>query len=293
MARLREYHRPETMAEALALLARPGINSVPLAGGMDLVPQLVTADNAIEAAVDLGRLGLDFIELEGETIRLGATTTLADVTKDPLCQRVAGGLMSRTAQLNAVANMRNVATVGGMVVGGDPVSEFLLAFLVLGAEVVVQLAPDQVRILSLDAFLSAPDEALAVGRLSSRHGLLTEVRFLVPRGCLGTGLSRVGRTPHDRPIVAAAAIVACEGNVATHVGLAMSGIAQMQVQLSEVERALEGKPFTDEILAGGLEGLAERLVPPDDFRGGAAYRRAMAPVIAQRALMEAWGMAAG
>jgi CO/xanthine dehydrogenase FAD-binding subunit len=73
----------------------------------------------------------------------------------------------------------------------------------------------------------------------------------------------------------------------------MSGISQMQVQLSEVERALEGKPFTDEILVGGLEGLADRLVPPDDFRGSVTYRRAVAPVIARRALMEAWGMAAG
>lgn len=285
MPRVSEYHRPETVAEALTLLARPGVVSAPLAGGTSLVPCLVSADNTVEAVVDLGRLGLDFIERKGETLRLGATATLADVAENPLCRSVAGGLLSRAARLNAGVNVRNAATVGGLVVAGDPASEWLLALLALDAGVVFQSAAAGADSLSLEAFLRAPAGALA-------GSLLTEVRCVVPDGRLGAGLARLGRTLHDRPIVAAAAVVVRQGDVAARLGLAMSGVAGTPLRLSGVEESLVGRPFTDEVLAETLAGLGEQLSPPDDFRGSAEYRRAMAPILARRALLEAWTEAA-
>ncbi len=281
MVRASEYHRPETVAEALALLAQPGVVSAPLAGGTVLVPRLVRAGNPVEAVVDLGRLGLDFIKREGETLCLGATATLADVAENPVCRAVVGGLLSRAARLNAVLNVRNAATVGGLAVEGDPASELLLVLLVLGAEVVIQSVAGGARSLPLDALLRAPTSALA-------GSLLTEVRCIVPVGRVGAGLACLGRTPHDRPIVAAAAVITRQGDVVARLRLAMSGIAGTPVRLSEVEVVLVGHPLTDETLAEVLAGLGEQLEPPDDFRGSAEYRRAMAPILARRALLAAW-----
>lgn len=294
MARVKEYHRSETLAEALELLARPGVISAPLAGGTTLVPRLVAASNEIEAVVDLRRLGLDFIKLEGEILRLGATATLADVAEEDVCHRVAGGLLSRAARLNAVVNVRNATTVGGLVVEGDPTSELLLALLALDAEVVVRTAGGGAQSLKLAAFPGAPTDALTGGpSAGSGRGLLTEVLLLVPRGRVGAGLARVGRTPHDRPIVAAAAVVVREGDVAARVGLAMSGVAGTPLRLDGVEEALAGQALTDEALEQALDGLAERLRPPSDFRGSVEYRQAMAPILARRALREAWAMVVG
>jgi len=189
--------------------------------------------------------------------------------------------LSRAARLNAGVNVRNAATVGGLVVTGEPASEWLLALLALDARVAIQSAAAGADLLPLDAFLRAQAGALACS-------LLTEVRCVVPDGRLGAGLARLGRTLHDRPIVAAAAVVARQGDVAARLGLAMSGVAGTPLRLSGVEEALVGRSFTDGALAEALAGLEEQLSPPDDFRGSAEYRRAMAPILARRALREAW-----
>lgn len=290
MARVREYYRPETVAEALGLLARPGVVSAPLAGGTTLVPRLLATGNEVQAVVDLGRLGLDFIKLDEGVLHLGATVTLADVTEDKVCHRVAGGLLSRAARLNAEVNVRNAATVGGVVAEMSPTSELLLVMLALDAELVIQSASDS-RSVPLDIFVQEPAGTLAGDpSIGSEHRLLTEVRFAVPEGHVGVGLARVGRTPHDRPIVAAAAVVTRQGDVAARVGLSMSGIAATPVRLKDVEETLAGRSLTNEVLEGAVGGLETRLIPPDDFRGSATYRRAMAPVLARRALLEAWAM---
>ncbi|UCC62116.1 MAG: FAD binding domain-containing protein [Anaerolineae bacterium] len=297
MTRLREYHRPETIAEALALLARPGVTSTPLAGGTTLVPRLVRVDSQVEAVVDLSRLGLDFIELlEGRTLGLGATATLAQVAENALCRSVAGGLLSRVARMNAPVNVRNVATVGGVVAEGDTTSELLLALLALDAEVIIESNADKSRSLPLEAFLSAPADALAGGlssalRQGSGQGLLREVRLAVPQGNVGAGFARVARTPHDRPIVAAAAVLIRGGDVATWVGLTMSGVAGTMLRLSGIGDKLVGQPLTDGLLERALSSLGNRLTPPDDFRGSAEYRRAVASILARRALREAWATA--
>ena len=52
-----EYYRPESIAEAIRLLARPGVKTAPLAGGTLLTGQ---RDDALQAVVDLRALGLTF-----------------------------------------------------------------------------------------------------------------------------------------------------------------------------------------------------------------------------------------
>jgi carbon-monoxide dehydrogenase medium subunit len=293
MARVKEVHRPETVAEALALLARSDRPGLPLAGGTGLVPRLVSADNAVEAAVDLSLLGLGFIALERGMLRLGATATLAEVAENEICASMAGGLLSRAARLSADVNVRNAATVGGTVVAGHRSPELLLALLLLDAKVLIQTLSGE-HVMPLGGFLHAPAQALNQDpSADSGGGLLTEVRFFPPEGDVGTGWARVGRTPRDRPIVAAAALVAPEGDGAAQVRLALGGVASVPIRATSAEEALVGRPFSPEALTEALGDLAETLDPPGDFRGSAEYRRAVAPILARRALREAWAVARG
>lgn len=288
MARVKEVQRPKTVADALALLARLARPGLPLAGGTTLVPRLVSADNSAEAVVDLSLLGLDLIALERGMLRLGATATLADVAENEVCASVAGGLLGRAARLSADVNVRNAATVGGTVITGDPSSAFLLALLLLDTEVLIQTVEGE-HAMPLGGFLHAPDQALnreAPG--GAGQGLLTEVRFFPPEGDIGVGWARVGRTPRDRPIVAAAALVVREARVVARARLALSGVAGVPIRATSVEEALTGESFIEETVAEALNNLAETLNPPGDFRGSTEYRRAMAPILARRALQEAW-----
>ena len=103
------YLRPdgaERAAEALAGDARP------MGGGTDLLPQLERGIRPAATVVDLRGLGLDGIERDGEAFRIGATTTVADVARDPaIAEHLT--VLSEAASQVASPQLREMGTVGG------------------------------------------------------------------------------------------------------------------------------------------------------------------------------------
>ena len=100
------YYRPDSLDEALSLLAEP--NRVPLAGGT-----VVNADrepSEIEV-VDLQALGLGGVEHDGDRVRLGATATLADVADAGIVPE----WLRDVARAELPSTLRTLATVGGTV----------------------------------------------------------------------------------------------------------------------------------------------------------------------------------
>ena len=125
-----EYLRPTTLGDALTLLRRPGVRTVPLAGGVWLVPRLrrdvdvpTSLYEPVDAVVDLADLGLSYVELDGQpgngSLRLGATTTLEQISDSAVCQQLAGGLLAQAAQRAAPLNQRNAATLAGVALGAE------------------------------------------------------------------------------------------------------------------------------------------------------------------------------
>lgn len=270
-----DYYRPQSLAEALALLQRSDVRSAPLAGGSWLVPHLrldvpgSIADD-VDAVVDLADLGLSYVErsdqADGAWLRVGATTTLSHVIDSAECQQLAGGLLAQAAHDEAPLNLRNTATVGGCVVKGSTESELVLALLVLGAHAVVVVGDGQERAVPLPDLLADPQAAIG-------SGLVTELRVRWPDTAVRGGLARVARTPSDQPIVAAAAVAGDSG-----AWVAIGGVTAVP-RLIHLAAGQELEAELEAVLAG-----ADLLA---DFRGSAEYRRAMAPIIAQRALAHA------
>lgn len=247
MAILAEYHKPGSVAEAVQLLRRTDVRLRPLAGGSQLVGALETrAVRDVDGVVDLAGLGLHHIEQDGDRLRIGATATLSKVGSHPLAGELAGGILRRTARYEGPVNLRNAATVGGVIAAAEMDSEFYAALLALDASVVVS---DGTR---------ETITPLADFRIPSSHHLITAVTLPVRQ--LRAGHARVARTPSDRCIVAAVAVL---GDGVEWVALCGAG-----------DRPL---------LAGGP------LSPPDNWKGSAEYRREMAAVVQARALTEARG----
>ena len=249
--------RPKTVAEAVALLDEGGARTVPMAGGSWLTPRLRTdisvpdsLAESVDSVVDLAELPLRYITLEGEAgtglLRIGATTTLADLAQDDTCIRLAGGLLAESARRAASTNQRNTATIGGCIVRGDASSELLLALTVLDARIVI--AGDDARY---------PLGERPAGRL------ISEVQIDWPAQGLHSGMARVARTPADQPIVAAVAVADGAG-----IRIALGGLL--------------GDPLLIDVdhLAGVEDAVTEKLAGVEvmaDFRGSAEYRQAMAP----------------
>ena len=243
MAILHEYHCPTSLAEALRLIDAPDRRRHLLAGGTTLVGALETrAVRDVDGVVDLRRLGLDTMRVEEETIHIGAMTTLTDLATHPATRDLAGGLLPRAVRGEGPVNLRNQATVGGVIATAAYDSELYAALLALAADVMIHSR--------------AGDVCRPLADLGPIDGIITEVR--VARRDGRSGLARVARTPSDRPIVAAVTVLDDAG-----ARTALCGVAARPV--------LDGTP----------------LDPPDDVRGSAEYRLALAGIVRARAANEA------
>ena len=78
---LTEYHKPITLDEALKLLRRTRVKTVPLAGGTSLIPE---AAPDVQAVVDLNALDLSFIK----TSEVIAEHPAAELTGHPRHRRM-------------------------------------------------------------------------------------------------------------------------------------------------------------------------------------------------------------
>lgn len=134
---LTEYHWAERIDEALLLLARLDVRTVPLAGGTAL---LASDNNDIEAVVDLRDLGLSTISETGQGIRIGAMTTLQQLIQHPLSSGIASGILSQAAQFSASSHStRHSATIGGtLALGAASHADILTVLTALEAQAVVR-----------------------------------------------------------------------------------------------------------------------------------------------------------
>ena len=75
-----EYERPDTLDDALALLAEHGEDAKVLAGGHSLLPVMKLRLAALEMVIDIGRLAeLRYVRVEGDELAIGAGSRHHDV----------------------------------------------------------------------------------------------------------------------------------------------------------------------------------------------------------------------
>jgi xanthine dehydrogenase YagS FAD-binding subunit len=107
------YARAESAATAVAALHDD--HATVLAGGTELLNWVRLGIAAPERVVDIGGLDeLRGITRDGDTLRIGALTTLNEIGEHPLAVAHAGALASACLQA-ASAQIRNRATLGGNV----------------------------------------------------------------------------------------------------------------------------------------------------------------------------------
>ncbi len=287
---LREYHRPAAEApsrafdHALDLLARPGIRTVLLAGGDTL---LASADSAIEAVVDLQGLGLDAIRI-GEaprTLCIGALVTRGALAGHEAAGSLYGGILAEAARRWAGSVQRNRATVGGAVAVATANDPLVVALLACDAQVTLLGRAGTTKI-PLREFMAHRVDLLKA------PAIIAELTVPWPAQPNSGALAQVARTPADAPIVVAAATVRRDGDRCSAARLALGGVAAAPLDLCDVVSALAGQSPTDALIAELAAHAAAAVLPTGDFRGSAEYRRAMAGVLSERALREAWAHAA-
>jgi xanthine dehydrogenase YagS FAD-binding subunit len=104
------YVRPSVIEAASAALQRPDARA--MGGGTDLLTQQQRGITPAESVIDLRGLGLHVIDHFGDTVRIGATSTLAAVGRHPgIAERFA--VLHEAATAAASPQLREMGTVGG------------------------------------------------------------------------------------------------------------------------------------------------------------------------------------
>jgi probable selenate reductase FAD-binding subunit len=261
------YYRPESLDEALNLLAKPG--SVALAGGT----KLLATENGLPgtAVIDLQALGLGQAKLvsanDKQTLAVGATSTLSKLSQflqADLPEHDAARLLQTAIHQAGANTYRNAATLGGTIASRLPDSELLAALLVLETTVTLH-SPSNQPSLSLEDYLADAERP---------SGLITTITIPLPAG---NGTShRVARTPADYPIVSITGWRMADGTVR----LAATGLGERPLRLSSAEKmaATDVEP--------AASAAADANTHPGDFRGSASYRAEMAIVLTRRTLKQ-------
>ncbi len=276
-----DYVAPRSVEEAVDHLARHGTDARVLAGGQSLVRLMNTRLATPAVLVDINRVdGLDAIEVENGSIRIGATARqraaeLSDVV------RAETPLLAEAGAHVAHASVRRRGTGVGSIAFADPSAELPAALLALDGEAVVSGPGGERTVAAADLFAGAFETSLDPGEL------ITAVR--VPRSSgAGAAWVEVARRQGDLPVCGAGAVVTLDGSGAiASARLALCGVGDRPLRATAAEEALAGARPTDEAISAAADAAARHLDPPSDPHGSADFRRHLAVVMTRRSVQRA------
>jgi 2-furoyl-CoA dehydrogenase FAD binding subunit len=261
-----DYARPDTVDEALAILAEHGDDARVLAGGQTLLAMLNLRVVEPVVLVDITRIAeLDVIrEVDGK-VEVGAAVTQNRLLAWPaLAQKLP--LLAAALPFVGHFQTRNKGTVCGSVAHADPTSEIPLSLAVLEGEVVLR-SRKGTRVLAAAEFQQG---MLATARAGDE--LIAAVRFPVVRG--GVAFREVARRHGDFAIVGVAALAAGTNDIRIGVAGMADRPAVRRIDASGIKDAVER-------LAWELEGY-------EDVHASARMRRDLlrriGPVVVEEAI---------
>jgi aerobic carbon-monoxide dehydrogenase medium subunit len=282
-----EYHRAQTVSEALGVLAELGEDARILAGGQSLVPLMNFRLAQPEHILDINPIEeLAYVRRENGTVVVGATARQSTVEH---AEETRAGVPLLVAGLRHVAHppIRHRGTVVGSLAHADPAAELPTVALATNASLTLA-SSDGVRTVAAEDFFLGPFEtALEPGEL------VTEVRF--PAASQGSGHAFVeyARRHGDFAIAGAAVTLALDGGRIADASIALCSVGPRPLRAGSAEELLRGAEATDELLDEAAERAVEGLEPGGDIHGSTEYRIGVARTQVRRALSLALERARG
>ncbi len=282
------YVAPRTLDEAIALLREHGDDAKVLAGGQSLLPLMMLGLARPGVLVDVNGIpGLDRIEADGDAVRVGALVRHRAVETDPRL-RAACPVLADAAPLIGNIRVRHRGTVGGSLAHADPAAEVPLVATALGATVEVRGAGGARDIPVHEFFRGYLETALGPAEV------VTALRLPARGPRMGYGLAELVRRSGDFATVSACAVLGLDGGGrCTHAAVAIGGVGPSALRMRGAERLLIGQLPGDRTLDDAADAVRAEVAPESDVHASADYRRAMARVMARRALGAAVARAGG
>jgi carbon-monoxide dehydrogenase medium subunit len=275
------YHKAESIHEALSMLKEHGADAKLLAGGHSLLPAMKLRLNKPATLIDIGRIPeLRFIEEEGNEIVIGSASTHHDIARSNVLRKKIS-MMSEAAELIGDLQVRNMGTLGGSIAHADPAADWPALLLAAGATIVVKSQDGSRSIPAGDFFTGFYTTAL------EPEEIITEVRLPAPPPNTHSSYQKFMQPASRFAIVGCAAMVTMQGNICDQVRVAFTGVSTSPFRDTKVEDSLNGKAATEENIKRAADQAATGVEIMSDHFASEEYRQHLAKVYAKRALTAA------
>ncbi len=278
-----DYYRPETVAEAVDLLASVE-GARPLAGGHSLLPAMNLRVANPAAIVDLTRIeGLDQISRDGDSITIGALTKHAAVAASEVVQTDCAILSDAAAHIGD-PQVRNRGTIGGSVAHADPAADYPTVLTALGATITVTGKAGERTIAADDFFVDLFTAAHEEGEL------VTSVEVPVLTAGQGGAYLKHRHPASSYAVVGVAAVFTVDDGQCTAARIAVGGVTGKPERAQTAEAALVGETPTEANTAQAASQVPDALANPlGDIYASGEFRIHLAEVLTKRAIADAFG----
>ena len=286
METIEQYYAPDSLTEAVRLLADCDGNATLLAGGTDLMNQLNTGIKTIASNfINVNSIAeLKGISIVDNKVRIGALTTITEILQSDIIKQH-GSILSDTTDAFASGQIRNIATLGGNLCNASPAGDCSIPLLALDAEVEISCYADgglKSRRLALKDFFVGPGKTQC-----QLHEIVSFVEFEIKDNRIGF-FEKFGTRPAlDISIVSIGFNAIQEQMQLKNVRISMGAVGPTPLRAFATEKAIENKNISDlspEFITS-LEGIiANEISPISDVRASDWYRKELVSKLLKRIL---------
>jgi carbon-monoxide dehydrogenase medium subunit len=283
-----DYHRPDSLAEAVALLERYDGDAKILAGGQSLMPVMNMRLARPSALIDLARVpDLRGIAFVGDRMTFGAMTRHVEAERSPEVAKRAGLLAAAMPYVGHSA-IRSRGTLGGSLAHADPAAELPAVATLYDAEFTIAGSAGT-RVVPWNEFFVT----FLTTCLESTE-ILTAITFALPPAGTGWSFNEVARRHGDFALVGIAALVRLDAGADTiaEARVSLFGVGGTPARLLAQEPSFTGLRAGDAAIDELANAAAETLEPNGDVHASAQYRTDVARTLISRAVRDAAAHAA-
>ena len=316
-----EYHTPQTIAEAVKIMAEAGPAGQFVAGGTDLYPNMKRRQQVPKTVISVMRLAeLNQITGAGaQGLRIGASVTLTDICEHPIINRDYP-VVAKAARTISTPLLRNMGTIGGNLLLDTRCNYYDqnyewrkgINFCLKKDGDVCWVAPGSAKCWAVQSSDLVP-VMVAIGakfRLASTLGervidatgfynddgieylhkrpdeLLVDIQLPPTNGWRASYQKLRRRGAFDFPVLGVAAWLSMDQGLVRDAKVVLGGIAPAPVEIKEAAGALIGEPLVDDHIHAAAEAAYVKARPLDNTDFVYQWRKQMARQYTLRALRD-------
>ena len=275
-----DYVKPESLTEALGLLAEAGEDARLIAGGQTLLATLNMRLSEPSILIDITNLSeLKGIKLDGKCLRIGALVTHTEIEDSDLIAKHAPLLKAAVPHI-AHRAIRNLGTWGGSLAYGDPAAEWPACSLTLDATMIIHGPAGERKVAAKDFFIDLYTTSLA------SDDILVATEIPVSDGAQVFCFQELARRHGDYAVAGLAAVAQKQGDVLTQCKFTFFSVGATPVMAFKAQALIDGKKLNEQLISDAVKVARAEIETIADLTNSAEAKQHLVGVLLERALKQ-------